>query len=79
MDLGVDNLCACIDTNGHQFLIDGKRLKSINQWYNKRNAELQSAKDKQGIKSFTNKQARLYQWRNNCIRNYLTSSSKENL
>ena len=55
MDLGVDNLCACIDTNGHQFLIDGKRLKSINQWYNKRNAELQSAKDKQGIKSFTNK------------------------
>ena len=77
MDLGVDNLCACIDTNGHQFLIDGKRLKSINQWYNKRNAELQSAKDKQGIKSFTNKQARLYQWRNNCIRDYLNKAAKK--
>jgi putative transposase len=88
IDLGVDNLCACIDTDGHQFLIDGKRLKSINQWYNKRNAQLQSAKDKQGIKSFTawnmvgkpdrfrltNKQARLYQWRSNCVRDYLNKS-----
>ena len=94
LDLGVDNLCACIDTDGHQFLIDGKRLKSINQWYNKRNAQLQSAKDKQGIKSaegtrpqaldfksrerasFTNKQARLYQWRNNCVRDYLNKTAK---
>ena len=76
MDLGVDNLCACIDTEGHQFLIDGKRLKSINQWYNKRNAQLQSKKDKQGIKSFTNKQARLYQWRNNCIRDYLNKAAR---
>ena len=76
VDLGVDNLCACIDTNGHQFLIDGKRLKSINQWYNKQNAYLQSAKDKQGIKSFTNKQASLYQWRNNCIRDYLNKAAR---
>ena len=91
LDLRVDNLCACIDTDGHQFLIDGKRLKSINQWYNKQNAYLQSKKDKQrcdpapshgakerapreGIKSFTNKQARLYQWRNNCVRDYLNKA-----
>ena len=76
LDLGVDNLAACIDTDGHQFLIDGKRLKSINQWYNKRNAELQSKKDRQGIKSFTNKQAKLYQWRNNCVRDYLNKAAK---
>ncbi|MGK7949710.1 MAG: RNA-guided endonuclease InsQ/TnpB family protein [Xenococcaceae cyanobacterium] len=76
IDLGVDNLCACIDTEGHQFLIDGKRLKSINQWFNKQNAYLQSAKDKQGIKSFTHKQARLYQWRNNCVRDYLNKSAR---
>ncbi len=76
IDLGVDNLCACIDTDGHQFLIDGKRLKSINQWYNKQNAYLQSQKDKQGIKSFTHKQARLYQWRNNCVRDYLNKAAK---
>lgn len=76
VDLGVDNLAACFDTEGHQFLIDGKRLKSINQWYNKRNAELQSAKDKQGLKSFTDKQACLYQWRNNCVRDYLNKTSR---
>ncbi len=75
IDLGVDNLAACIDCNGHQFLIDGKRLKSINQWYNKRNAQLQSAKDKQGIKSFTYKQARLNRWRNNCVRDYLNKAA----
>ena len=67
---------ACIDNEGHQFLIDGKRLKSINQWYNKRNAQLQSKKDKQGIKSFTNKQANLYQWRNNCVRDYLNKAAR---
>ena len=93
IDLGVDNLAACFDTEGHQFLIDGKRLKSINQWYNKRNAELQSAKDKQrcdpadsqsakesaprqGIKSFTNQQARLYQWRNDRVRDYLNKTAR---
>ena len=76
LDLGVDNLCACIDSIGHQFLIDGKRLKSINQWYNKRNASLQSKKDKQKIKSFTNKQARLYQWRSNCVRDYLNKGAR---
>ncbi|MGK7942029.1 MAG: RNA-guided endonuclease InsQ/TnpB family protein [Crocosphaera sp.] len=93
IDLGVDNLAACFDTEGHQFLIDGKRLKSINQWYNKRNSELQSAKDKQrcdlgdsqsprgsapreGIKSFTNQQARLYQWRNDRVRDYLNKTAR---
>ena len=76
LDLGVDNLAACIDTDGHQFLIDGKRLKSINQWYNKQNAYLQSQKEKQGIKSFTRAQARLYQRRNNCVRDYLNKSAR---
>jgi putative transposase len=76
IDLGVDNLAACIDTKGHQFLIDGKRLKSINQWYNKRNAQLQSKKDQQGIKLFTRKQARLYQWLNNCVRDYLNKTAR---
>jgi IS605 OrfB family transposase len=76
IDLGVDNLAACFDTEGHQFLIDGKKLKSINQWYNKRNAGLQSAQDKQGIKGLTNKQAQLNQWRNDSLRDYLNKSAR---
>jgi putative transposase len=74
--LGVNNLAACFDTEGHQFLIDGKRLKSINQWYNQQNAYLQSKKDLQGIKSFIQKQAKLYQWRNNRVRDYLNKSAR---
>ncbi|MGA9383359.1 MAG: transposase, partial [Phormidium sp.] len=38
IDLGVNNLAACVDTSGASFLVDGKPLKSINQWYNKENA-----------------------------------------
>ncbi|HEY9851847.1 MAG TPA: transposase [Leptolyngbyaceae cyanobacterium] len=76
IDLGVNNLAACFDTEGHQFLIDGKRLKSINQWYNKRNAFLQSVKDKQGIKGLTERQARLNQWRNDSIRDYLNKTAR---
>lgn len=44
IDLGINNLCTCVTSNGYSFIIDGKRLKSINQWFNKRNAYLQSIK-----------------------------------
>jgi transposase len=53
VDLGLNNLATCVSTNGASFIIDGKKLKSYNQWYNKVNAKLQSIKDKQGIKGIT--------------------------
>ncbi|MCR2823557.1 transposase [Lederbergia panacisoli] len=34
-------------TIGNSFIIDGKRIKAVNQWYNKENARLQSIKDQQ--------------------------------
>ena len=49
IDLGINNLVTAVSSNGKTFIIDGKRLKSINQWYNKQNAHLQSVKDKQNI------------------------------
>jgi IS605 OrfB family transposase len=76
IDLGVDNLVACVDTNGASFLVDGKPIKSINQWYNKRNAELQSIKDKQGIKGITNQQVKLLARRNNQVRDYLNKAAR---
>ena len=45
IDLGIDNLCTCVTNNGKDFIIDGRKLKSINQFYNKRNASLQALKD----------------------------------
>ena len=47
IDLGVDNLATCATSTGEAFIVDGRRLKSINQWYNKENARLQSIKDNQ--------------------------------
>ena len=36
IDLGTSsNLAACIDNDGHSFVIDAKQLKSMNQWWNK--------------------------------------------
>ena len=59
IDLGLDNLAKCVTNTGASFIVDGKKLKSINQWYNKENVRLQSIKDKQGIKGLTNRQYRL--------------------
>ena len=40
IDHGVDNWLTCVDIQGGNFIIDGRHLKSINQWYNKRVATL---------------------------------------
>lgn len=76
IDLGVDNLCTCVTNNGNSFIIDGKKLKSYNQWANKENSRLQSIKDKQGIKGTTKKQRKLWTKRNNRVNYYLNKSVK---
>ena len=42
MDLGINNLCACVDNDNNSFIIDGKKLKSYNQFYNKQRSYYQS-------------------------------------
>ncbi|WP_438315556.1 RNA-guided endonuclease InsQ/TnpB family protein [Sporosarcina sp. FA9] len=75
IDLGIDNLAACLDTLGNAFIIDGKRIKSVNQWYNKENARLQSIKDKQQIIHLTNGQIRLLRKRNYILRDFLNKTT----
>lgn len=75
IDLGVDNLAACLDTLGNAFIIDGKRIKSVNLWYNKENHRLQSIKDKQDIVQLTNGQIRLLRKRNHVLRDYLNKTT----
>jgi IS605 OrfB family transposase len=68
IDLGVNNFATMVDTTGTATIIDGKYLKSLNRWYNKENARLQSIKDKQGLTcKFTQRQSRLLIKRNNRI------------
>lgn len=57
LDLGINNFVTAVSSNGKSFIVDGRRLKSINQWFNKENARLQSIKDKQHLrKKITNRQ-----------------------
>lgn len=74
IDLGVDNLCSCVTNTGKSFIIDGKELKSINQWANKENSRLQSIKDKQKITKTTKAQKRLWNKRSNRVNDYLNKS-----
>ena len=77
IDLGINNLVTAVSSDGKTFIIDGKRLKSINQWYNKQNADLQSVKDKQNIgKRPTNKQKANTRSRNNKINDYMNKTAR---
>ena len=76
IDLGIDNLCTCVTNNGASFIIDGRKLKSINQYYNKTNAKLQSIKDKQKIECTTLRQKRITRKRNNRIEDYLSKAAR---
>ena len=76
VDLGIDNLCTCVTNAGASFIIDGRKLKSINQYYNKTNAKLQSIKDKQKIERTTLRQKRITRKRNNRINDYLSKAAR---
>jgi putative transposase len=72
IDLGLDNFATIVNTvDGAATIIDGKHVKSINRYYNKENARLQSIKDKQKITGITNRQSRLTIRRNNQINEFL--------
>jgi IS605 OrfB family transposase len=44
IDPGLSNWLTCVATTGDSFIIDGKHLKSINQWYNKQVATMKEGK-----------------------------------
>jgi putative transposase len=77
IDLGLNNLCTCT-SNGiiTPFVIDGKRLKAINQLYNKRVAAIKSVLDKcQPEQKWSAKLQRITDKRNNQVRDYLHKTS----
>ena len=44
IDHGLDNWLTCVSNANTSFIIDGKHLKSVNQWYNKRVATIKESK-----------------------------------
>ena len=78
LDFGVNNLVTAVSSYGKSFIIDGKRLKSVNQWFNKENTRLQSIKDKQSFgKKTTNKQKAIARDRNNKVNDYMNKAARK--
>lgn len=75
IDLGINNLATVTFNNDKPIIVNGKPLKSINHYYNKKKAQLQSQQtnnklcNKQKINKLTNK-------RNNKVKNYLHKASR---
>ena len=76
IDLGVNNLCTCVTNTGKSFIIDGRKLKSINQFFNKQNAKLRSIKDKQNILRQTKQQFLISRKRKNRIDDYINKTCR---
>lgn len=76
IDFGLDNLATLVSTTGESFIVDGKHLKSVNQWFNKRISYLRSHKDKQSIKGLTKQEAWLSYHRSNQVRDYLSKAAR---
>ncbi len=77
IDLGVRNLITMVNNNGLKpFVIKGGVVKSINQYYNKERARIQSVYDRQGIKT-GKKLAELTHNRNQKIHDYFHKTSRK--
>jgi len=78
LDLGINNLVTAVSSKGNTFIIDGRKLKSINQWHNKHNARLQSVKDKQKLgPKPTNRQKANTCDRNNKVNDYMNKAARK--
>ena len=78
LDLGINNLVTAVSSNGKSFIIDGRKLKSANQWFNKENARLQSIKDKQNLgKKTTSRQKVAARNRNNKVNDYMNKAARK--
>ena len=75
IDIGVNNLASCITTLGTSFILDGRKLKSINQGWNKKKARFQSIADKQRTRH-TDRLSRITEKRNNRTKDILRKSAR---
>lgn len=91
IDPGIDNAFACVTNTGDRpLLINGHAIKSVNQYYNKKRAELKQLQakyhqlekminTKQGLKPIyqeTKAMKRITAWRNDKIRQFAHKASK---
>ena len=76
IDLGIDNLASCSSNVSKSFIINGKPVKSINQFYNKKKANLQSELKLKNKKKSSKQIQNLTLKRNNKIKDYFHKASR---
>jgi putative transposase len=76
IDLGVNNLASMV-TNRSCSIFNGKDLKSINQFYNKRKSKIQSDLEIKHKRKSSNKLNKLTEKRNNKIKDLLHKKSRQ--
>jgi len=73
IDHGIDNWLTCISNVGTGFIVDGKHLKSLNQWYNKRISIL---KENQSQGFWSKQLARVTEKRNRQMRDAVNKAAR---
>ena len=76
IDLGIDNLATCTSNVIKSFIIDGKKVKHINQFYNKKLGEAKSELKKKNNSEKSHKTRQLTLKRNNKINDYFHKASR---
>lgn len=75
-DLGLNNFVTTIDTQSKQpLIINGKGIKSINQYYNKKKAYLQAIAKKSNNRFITKQLLKLLNFRENKLNDFLHKAS----
>ncbi|MDX2255463.1 MAG: transposase [Pseudanabaenaceae cyanobacterium bins.39] len=73
IDHGIDNWLTCVSNIGTSFIVDGKWLKSANQWYNKSVATIKDGKP-QGF--WSHRLARITEKRNRQMRDAVNKAAR---
>lgn len=73
IDPGMDNWLTCVSTLGTSFIIDGKHIKSLNRWYNKKVSKIKEGKS-QGF--WSKKLAHLTEKRNRQMRDAVNKAAR---
>jgi lycopene cyclase CruP len=73
IDHGIDNWLTCVSNTGTSFIVDGKHLKSLNQWFNKRISVL---KENQPQGFWSKQLATLTEKRNRQVRDAINKAAR---
>ena len=76
IDLGIDNLATCTSNVMRSFIVDGKKVKHINRFYNKKIGKAKSELKKKNNKEKSHKTRQLTLKRNNKIDDYFHKASR---